>query len=562
MHKDWHHDLRFVHAVFRQRRFWYWGAWALLALTWVAGIVLLALSGWFITATALAGAGLLATLDLYVPSGGIRTAAISRTLARYSERLVSHEAVLRSLADLRGRTFIGLAARPAHWIRAYRSGDLQTRLTGDIDTLEAMPLRVVGPIVAAVLSLLVTLVLALWLAPWPAAALLLMAGGLTLLVSLLLAWVGQRHSRELVQARADERIALSDYIGGLAELIAFQRAGDTEQALRARHHDHARRLTRQESVGALADPVVQAIVAIASLLMLLLALHWYAQDLISGPVAVLLPLMTLGLGEVLGSLPGAWWRTGESLESAHRVRRIVEVDPELQGKTEYPAPGEFPRLSTQGLVVGFEPDRPLSAPLDLALAPGAPLVVTTPSGHGKSTLLGTLAGEQPPLAGSVLLDTTPIERLDSDQRYARISYLPQSIHLPDTRIRDILAPGTDPHPDEALWDALRRVDLADRVASSTEGLDAHIGEGGRRLSGGQRQRLALAALTLQDRPIVLLDEPFSGLDPSTQRRVLEHLQPWLEQRQCVLVTHAPEMLPAHWSRRSLMPGSTDSRNTD
>lgn len=561
MHKSGNHNLRFVHAVFRQRRSWYWGAWALLALTWVAGIVLLALSGWFITATALAGAGLLATLDLYVPSGGIRTAAISRTLARYFERLVSHEAVLRSLADLRGRTFSGLATRPARWIRAYRSGDLQTRLTGDIDTLDAMPLRVVGPIVAAMLSLLVTLVLAFWLAPWPAAVLLLAAGGLTLLVSLLLAAVGQRHSRALVQIRADERIALSDYIGGLAELIAFQRAAETEQDLCNRQHDHARRLTRQESVGTLADPIVQAVVAIASLLMLLLALHWYAQGLVSAPVAVLLPLMTLGLGEVLGSLPGAWWRTGESLEAAQRVRRMTEATPSLPAQTEPPAPEALPRLSTQGLVVGFEPERPLSAPLDLALTPGAPLVVTAPSGCGKSTLLDTLAGEQPPLAGSVLLDATPIAGLEPDQRYACISYLPQSIHLPDARIRDILAPGADPHPDEALWDALRRVDLADRVASSSEGLDTLIGEGGRRLSGGQRQRLALAALMLQDRPIVLLDEPFSGLDPTTQRCVLEHLQPWLEQRQCVLVTHAPQMLPAEWPRRSLTRDNPESRMT-
>ncbi|WP_018864209.1 thiol reductant ABC exporter subunit CydC [Thioalkalivibrio sp. ARh3] len=560
MHKDWRCDLHFVHTVFRQRRFWYWGAWALLALTWIAGIVLLALSGWFITATALAGAGVLATLDLYVPSGGIRTAAISRTLARYSERVVSHEAVLRSLADLRSQTFAGLAARPAHWIRTYRSGDLQTRLTGDIDTLDAMPLRVVGPIVAAVLSLLITLTLALWLAPWPAAALLVAAGGLTLLVSPLLAWLGQRHSRELVQARANERIALSDYIGGLAELIAFQRAAETEQALRARHADHARRLTRQESVGALADPVVQAVVAVSSLLMLLLALHWYMQGLISGPVAVLLPLMTLGLGEVLGSLPGAWWRTGESLEAAQRVRHIVEASPDRQGKAGHPAPDGSPRLSTQGLVIGFESHRPLSVPLDLALEPGMPLVVTAPSGRGKSTLLDTLAGERPPLAGSVLLDATAIERIDPDQRYARISYLPQSVHLPDARIRDILAPERGSHPDEALWDALHRVDLASRVASSSEGLDTRIGEGGRRLSGGQRQRLALAALTLQDRPIVLLDEPFSGLDPSTQRRVLESLRPWLEQRQCVLVTHAPEMLPVHWQRRSLPRAGTDSRS--
>ncbi|WP_018995227.1 thiol reductant ABC exporter subunit CydC [Thioalkalivibrio sp. ALJ2] len=549
MRRDGFRDLRFLHAVFRQRRLWYWGAWALLALTWVAGIVLLALSGWFITATALAGAGLLATLDVYVPSGGIRTAAIARTLARYSERLVSHEAVLRSLADLRGRTFRGLAARPAGWVRAYRSGDLQTRLTGDIDTLDAMPLRVAGPIIAALLSLLVTLVIAFWLAPWPAAALLLVAGTLTMLVSLLLAWVGQGDSRQLVRARAHERIALADYIGGLAELIAFQRAGDTEQGLARQNRDHARRLTRQESVGTLTEPVVQAVVAVSALLMLLLALHWYTQGLISAPVAVLLPLMTLGLGEVLGSLPGAWWRAGESLAAARRIRHVVARKPLPADLPEGGDRQEHPRLSAQGLVTGFEAGRPLSAPLDLAPEPGTPLVVTAPSGHGKSTLLDTLAGEQAPLAGSVRIGSTPIEALSVDARYARISYLPQTPHLPDTRIRNILAPGPhDDHQDEALWDALRQVDLADRVGADADGLDARIGEGGQHLSGGQRQRLALAAILLQNRPIVLLDEPFSGLDAATIQRILQRLRPWLARRQCILVTHAPDALPPDWTR--------------
>ncbi|WP_026340841.1 thiol reductant ABC exporter subunit CydC [Thioalkalivibrio sp. ALJT] len=564
MHRHGLRDLRFLHAVFRQRQLWYWGAWALLALTWVAGIVLLALSGWFITATALAGAGLLATLDIYVPSGGIRTAAIARTLARYSERLVSHEAVLRSLADLRGRTFRGLAARPARWIRAYRSGDLQTRLTGDIDTLDAMPLRVVGPIVAAALSLLVTLVLASWLAPWPATALLLAAGILTLLVSLLLAWIGQRDSRQLVRARARERIALADYIGGLAELIAFHRAHDTEQTLARQNRDHARQLTRQESVGTLTEPVVQAVVAASSLLMLLLALHWYAHGQISAPVAVLLPLMTLGLGEVLGSLPGAWWRAGESLAAARRVRHVIAQGSTRTDHPEQPDPAAPPQLSTQALVTGFESRRPLSGPLDLAPAPGTPLIVTAPSGRGKSTLLDTLAGEQAPLGGSVRLGSTPLDALPVDARYARISYLPQTLHLPDTRIREILAPGAhDDHPDAALWDALHQVDLADRVGADADGLDARIGEGGQHLSGGQRQRLALAALILQDRPIVLLDEPFSGLDSATIQRILQRLQPWLDRRQCVLVTHAPDALPPHWERlelsRPVPASSTDSQ---
>jgi len=544
-----HAKLAFLHRVFRQRQGWYWGAWGLLAVTWVAGIALLALSGWFITATALAGAGALATLELYVPSGGIRTAAIGRTLARYFERLISHEAVLRSLADLRGGTFRLLAALPMDRIRAYRSGDLQTRLTGDIDTLDAMPLRVIGPMVAAVLSLSATLALALWLAPWLAAALLLVAGATTLVVSFLLALAGHRRSQNLVHRRTEERIALFDYVGGLAELLAYGRAHKTAADLYQRSHDQTRRQQIQEAFGVLSEQIVQGVVGVSALLMLVLALDWYREATISGPVATLLPLMTLGLGEVLGSLPGAWWRSGESLEAAERIRRI-ERKGGASAATGPPLPAR-PLLATRALEIGHRREHPLAAPLDLQLEVGNPLIVSGTSGSGKSTLLDTLAGELTPLAGSVSLGAIPLETIEADVRYRFISYLPQGLHLPDTTVASLLAAGHPALEDARLWEALERVDLAASVMQTDEGLDYRIGEGGRQLSGGQRRRLALAALVLQDRDVVLLDEPFAGLDAATQARLLRHLVPWFAQRQCAIVTHAPEDLPASWRRLEL-----------
>lgn len=547
-------ELAFLHRVFRQRRGWYWGAWGLLALTWIAGIALLALSGWFITATALAGAGLLATLDLYVPSGGIRTAAISRTLARYFERLVSHEAVLRSLADLRGRSFRGLAALPMERIRAYRSGDLQTRLTGDIDTLDAMPLRVVGPMIAAALSLVITLVIAVWLAPWPAAVVLAASGVATLAVSAVLALAGQRRSHALVQARAGERVGLFDFIGGLAELLAYDRAREHEARLRRENDDYARRQRTQEAFGVGSEQIVQAVVGASALVMLVLALGWYRDGMLDAPVAVLLPLMTLGLGEVLGSLPGAWWRAGESLEAAGRVQHLEVAathTPATAESVDPTPPDEAPALHAHGLTIGFRRERPLLGPLDLEPARGYPLVISGASGHGKSTLLDTLAGELPPLAGTVALGNDDLTRIPTDARYRHISYLPQGLQLPDTTLRSILSPAHRSLSDAALWEVLEQVDLAEAVRGTDEGLDYRIGEGGASLSGGQRRRLALAAVVLQDRPVVLLDEPFSGLDTPTQQRVVERLLPWLQDRQCILVTHAPGQLPARWPRLEL-----------
>jgi ATP-binding cassette, subfamily C, bacterial CydC len=551
-------EWRFLHRLFRGARLWNTAAHLLLALTWGAGIALLALSGWFIAATALAGAGLLLALDIFTPSAGIRAAAIVRTVARYGERVVGHAAVLRVLARLRGRTFAAIARLPPARQRQWRSADLQGRLTADIDTLDAIPLRVTGPLVAALLAVLVAAALALWLAPTGAALLILGTAALTLAAAAAAAAAGRRPGRELIAERSRERIALLDYFGGLADLLAYGQLTHHRNALRRQAQAQARRRLRRERAGILGEQGVQLLVALATLAMLGLSLHWYLLGALSGPVGVLLPLMTLGLNEALGGLPGAWWRTGESLEAARRLQALVPDKPSPAvlpaAITERPAAVALARdhgLRVAGLAVGFDPCRPVLEHLEFELEPGRPLVIDGPSGRGKSCLLDTLAGELPPLSGDIRLgNRAPADQGEPD-RYRIIGYLPQQTLLLDDTLACNLRLGCGDLEDEALWAALERVGLADLLRERGQGLDYRVGEQGRRLSGGQARRVALAWLTLRDSPIALLDEPFSGLDTDTEAQVLKGLIPWLQARRAVIVTHAPAHLPGHWPRMTL-----------
>jgi ATP-binding cassette, subfamily C, bacterial CydC len=559
-------DWGFLRRIFRGSRVWTGSAHLLLALTWAAGIALLALSGWFITASALAGAGLLLGLELFTPSAGIRAAALLRTLARYGERVIGHEAVLRVLASLRARSFASISRLPITAQRALRSGDLQHRLTADIDTLDGVPLRITGPVVAAALAVLAATVLAWWLAPWPAALLILATAILTLAASLLAARLGQARGRALVERRSRQRVALLDYFGGLADLIAYRRAESQRTLLAALDQEQAKGVLDQERVALLADQAVQGLVATTTLGMLALALHWHAAGTVDAPVAVLLTLMTLGLNEALSTLPGAFWRTGESLQAAARLRSLG-VDPadrpvgmaaDLSPRPER-LPHE-PRLHAHGLEVGFRGERPLLTGLDFSLQPGRPLVIHGRSGLGKSTLLETLAGERPPLGGMVTLAGREVGAWPEPRRYRWIGYLPQETRLLDTSVAGNLRLGRPELTDQALWTALETVDLAEALRREGSGLDYMVGEMGRRLSGGQARRLALAWLMLRDTPIVLLDEPFSGLDHATEQRVLSRLAPWLATRLAVIVTHAPERLPAEWPRQEIQRATApDSR---
>ncbi len=552
-------DLSFLRQLFRRRRGWTTLAYLLLALTWSAAIALLALSGWFITAAALAGAGLLLGFDLFTPSAGIRAAALLRTLARYGERIVGHEAVLRVLADLRSASFAAIARLPLADQRRMRSGDLQQRLLADIDTLDGVPLRITGPLVAAALAVLGAAGLAGWLAPWPAPLLIAGAAAATLAASAVAAHFGQPRSRALVERRSRERVALLDYFGGLPELLAYRRTGSYEADLRRREREQSRAVLLQERVALSADQAVQAVVALGALAMLALALGWHGEGQISAPVAVLLALMTLGLNEALSSLPGALWRSGESLQAASRLRRLGVSPPGTEGPPVQPfcRSGDRPADATfrvEDLAVGFVEQAPLLSGLAFEVEVGRPLVIHGASGRGKTTLLETLAGERLPLAGSVALAGRPLEQWPEPVRYRAIGYLPQKNTLLDDTVAANLRLGLPGLSDEELWAALDTVELADPLRREGSGLDYRTGERGRRFSGGQARRLSLAWLLLRDPPVVLLDEPFAGLDASLEERILARVTPWLQNRRAVLVTHAPERLPEGWARLAIGSG--------
>ena len=213
------HELRPYIAMLRPYRGRLLLGGALMLLTAASGIGLLALSGWFITATAVTGAllaaGAAARLDIYIPGGGIRTFAVTRTAARYFERIFNHDVVLRLLRDLRGHTFKRLAGLAPAALGALRSGELLNRLTTDIDRLDGLYLRGLAPPVVAALAVLITvalLALGSSLVALTALVILSVAG---LLVGIGAWHHGQPLTRHLAGASADLRASLVDHLRGI-----------------------------------------------------------------------------------------------------------------------------------------------------------------------------------------------------------------------------------------------------------------------------------------------------------------------------------------------------------
>jgi len=530
--------------LLRRRRGWLLAGIALILLSLFAAVALLALSGWFITASALAGLGVIAMLDIFAPGAGIRLAAVTRTVARYGERLVTHEATFRLLADLRLALFERLLRLDEVQLRGLQRGDTLNRLTADVDTLDHLFLGVIGPGLSAfLLTLLAAFLAALWVDPGVALAVALVLLAANPLVAELARRRGLAASRGLVAALPGLRRQAGDGLEGLQELVAFDLGTAQREALEARS---AHMISLQERLQRL-DAASQAGVTFAGFgatwLALALGLALLQAGIISGPILGLLVLGVLALGEAWQPLPAAWRRLEQCRGATARLGDSWAQAP-LLPVADAPAAPHGQRLTLQNVTFGYRADLPpVLADFSLDIAAGERIAVVGPSGAGKSTLAMLLMRQLDPDAGTVRLEGVDLRELDPDGLRRHIGLLSQRPVL----FRDTLAenlrmaqPGASAGE---LMHALEIAGLGAFVAGLEDGLDTWIDEAGSNLSGGEARRVSLARLALTDCPVVILDEPTTGLDAATARGLAQTLDRWLAERTTVMITHDPELLP-------------------
>ncbi|MBK1690824.1 thiol reductant ABC exporter subunit CydC [Ectothiorhodospira mobilis] len=538
---------------------WFGGGLLLAVLTVLTSAGLLALSGWFITASALAGAGLLAALDVYRPAGGIRAFAITRTVARYTERLVNHEAVLRHLADLRGWIFRTLAPLDPATLARFRSADLLQRLVGDIDTLDGLFLRVITPSLTAVITLMTGAVFLGWLAPASAlwiVAWLALAG---LLLPALALVLGRSAGRARTGAAAWVREYAVEGIRGLAELRVFGALDRHAQALREAERARARAEFALGLRGALGDAAATLAGLGAVWLALWLGAGWLAAGEAGAPLVVLVVLGALGLGEAVAMLPGAYQRVEQMRAAARRLLEVAHTRPALP-EPAYPIPpGERGGLALHEVTLRYrEGIPPVLDRVSLKVDPGEIVLVTGESGAGKTSLVSVALRLVAPQSGEARLAGVPVADMSYRELYDHVAVLTQETVL----FADSIAANlrlADPQADDArLHQALHLAGLEDFVATLEQGLDTPVGEGGALLSGGQARRLALARLILREPRVVILDEPFRGLDGATIERLRTRLTPWLAARATLVIAHETAVAPPATRHYRLQDGRLEA----
>ncbi|MEU8466594.1 thiol reductant ABC exporter subunit CydD [Streptomyces sp. NPDC029006] len=510
-------------------------AWGLGSLAVGSAVGLMATSGWLISRASQQPP----VLYLMVAVTATRAFGIGRAVFRYAERLVSHDAVLRMLADTRVAVYRRLERLAPAGLRTVRRGDLLSRLVADVDAFQDYWLRWLLPAAVALAVSAASVGFTAWLLPEAGAALAagLLAAGVG--VPLLTARVARRTERRLAPARGVLATRVTDLLTGTAELTVAGALPGRTAAVRRADGTLTRIAARAATVTGLGDGLTALVSGLTVTATALLGAQAVAAGRLDGVAMAVVVLTPLAAFEAVLGLPLALRHRQRVRRSAERVYEVLDA-PEPVREPERPrqAPASPFPVVVKGLTARYGGQRREAlAGLDLTLERGRRVAVVGASGAGKSTLAQVLLRFLDPEAGSYTLAGVDACALAGDDVRRLVGLCAQDAHLFDSSVRENLLLARKDATEAGLREALARARLLDWVDSLPDGLDTLVGEHGARLSGGQRQRLALARALLADFPVLVLDEPAEHLDLPTADALTADLLAATEGRTTVLITH-------------------------
>lgn len=505
-------------------------------LTVAASIGLLTLSGWFLSAAAVAGLTIAReTFNYMLPGAFVRGFAMGRTAGRWGERVVSHNATFKLLTDLRVFFFSKLAPLIPGRVSNLRDADLLNRLVADIDAMDHVYLRLVSPMIVGTLAILGLTALICWFD---------LELGLTLgaiLMIILVTWpvlfykLGKGNGQGLTQNKADLRVATLDWLQGYSELTIF----GAEERYRNAILNTQEKLLKNQFFNAHFSGLAQALLMLANGWTVVLML-WLAADGVGGntpdPMIALVAFATLASVELLMPIAGAFQHLGQTLTSARRLNEIILSEPEVSFPyNQVSHSGEF-SIAYKGISFHYpDGESNVVSNVDLNIPAQHRIAVVGQTGSGKSTLLQLLNRYWDVQSGRIEIAGRPIQEWSESQLRRAISVVSQRVDILNGSLRDNLLMAKPDASDSEIEQTLAKVGL-EKLLEDTA-LDTWLGDGGRQLSGGEKRRIGIARALLHNAPILLLDEPTEGLDKQTEQQIMTLFEEHFVGKTVVFITH-------------------------
>ena len=506
----------------------------------VASVGLLALSGWFLSAAALAGLslGTAYLFNFFYPSIGVRMFAFTRTLSRYAERLVTHDATFRMLATLRIWFYRKIEPLAPARLMQYRSADILNRIVADIETLDNLYVRVLSPSMTASLTIIAVVLFLAVFDVWIAVTALffLLITGIAL--PLAAAGFGVTVGRQLALRTAEMRIRVVEGIQGLAELMVFGVWNRQLDVIEKESDGLIGIQGRMSRIRGLSTAATTLLTGLATLACLYIGVDKVGGGSLDGANLALVGFAVLASFEALSPLPLAYQYLGQTREAGRRLLELVEAPPALIFPMDSSALVERYDIHFNGLDFRYRESDPWALEgFDLRIEQGRHVAILGETGAGKSTLFNLLVRFWDPGKGSIRIGGHDLQFFSESDLRQTIGAVSQQPHLFHTTLRKNLLMARPEADEAALRSALEKAQLLDWVDELPLGLDSWIGESGRTLSGGQARRLSLARMFLQDTPIWVLDEPTEGLDRTTERNMMRALFHAAQAHTLLLITH-------------------------
>lgn len=511
----------------------------LTLLSLVAAMALLALSGWFITAAALAGLSLASAqaFNYLTPAGGVRFLSILRTASRYAERIATHEATFNLLTKLRVWAWRKILPLSERNLQSQRQADVLNRLVADIDTLDHLYLRLLSPMLATLLALCLLYLFVSYFDPHLALvmALILLISCITL--PTVFYFLGRKPGVDILESKRAYRIHLLEFLQGMAELSLFSAKGRFRKQL---EREEGQLLVAQSAMARVKAWSQAASIGCHGLLVgavLYLASFGFAHYQPPGALFALMVFLSLASFELLMPIAGAFQHLSACMAAATRVNDLLEQESDIHFVETSPEISQG-RIEVQNLNFSYQADaeQKVLKGINLSIKAGEKHALLGQTGCGKSTLLSLLTRQWAAGSGQICIDGEHIENYSQSALYAGMSVVSQRVYLFSDSLKNNLLLAQADASDEDLIEVLHKVGL-DTLTEGERPLEQWIGEGGRQLSGGERRRIGVARVLLRNAPILLLDEVTEGLDKTSEREILALLLDFAKDKSMLMISH-------------------------
>lgn len=474
---------------------------------------------------------------------GVRAFALGRAVFRYAERWSLHNSVFKMMSNLRPKLFASLVPLAPGGLRQIRKGDQLSRFNGDVENIQNLSLRVIGPVFQSVFALLLASVFLLFLDPVSAVA-LFVAGLLAIVVASFVSYlIGIRANSSLAELKSELEESLIDYFQRRELLKAF----DWESSARRRVSELSQRIQKIEATNSLSTGVSASIFSlltvIATVSVAVPASRAVEQGSLAGSLLAVLILIPLALFDVFSSLQPASGFFQRYVASAKRVTDLLdaEIPKELEATEAGALVNQFESLEFKNVSLKYPDSDELMRDISFRLEREKWLAIEGPSGSGKTTLALAAVGLLNPMAGEINLNGASIGNFKLDGLREKIGLIEQQPHIFAGTVRQNLLIANDSLQDQQLIESLQTVGLWE-MFEARQGLETELGERGQALSGGEMQRLSIARAVLAGFELLILDEPTSALDRESALQLMSLLKTLLDSGKTLLmITHDPEI---------------------